>query len=293
MDIQGLRAVAVLMVVAYHAGLYVPGGFVGVDVFFVISGFVITAMLAREWQKYGRIRFGRFYLRRFKRLTPALALTVSVTVLASALLLSPTGDQQNAAQTGLGALLLGANIVIARTTGGYFDAPAESNPLLNMWSLSVEEQFYLLFPIVLALSWAASGRWRTIRIPMMVVSVIGFASFALAVLGSSGFSAPSSWMLALLNVSLGFYSPLTRAWEFAAGALLALAASRLAVMPARLALVSGVAGAAGLTASLWVITASTPFPGAWTLLPVVATLLLLMAGTGVPMRSPGAWPCRS
>lgn len=113
LDIQGLRAVAVLMVVAFHAGLPVPGGFVGVDVFFVISGFVITAMLMREWAATGRIRLGRFYLRRFKRLTPALALTVAVVMTASFLLLSPLGTQQTAATTAIGAMLLAANGVIA------------------------------------------------------------------------------------------------------------------------------------------------------------------------------------
>src|SRR3954451_13550006 len=93
-DVQGLRAVAVLAVVAFHAGLPVPGGFAGVDVFFVISGFVITRTLLREWQETGRIDFAAFYKRRFKRLTPALALVVSVTVVAAALFLSPLGAQQ-------------------------------------------------------------------------------------------------------------------------------------------------------------------------------------------------------
>ena len=152
-DIQGLRAVAVLMVVAFHAGLPFPGGFVGVDVFFVISGFVITGMVLRERRATGRIRFGQFYLRRFKRLTPALALVVAVTVTASAAVLSPLGTQQTAAKTGIGAMLLAANVVIARTTGGYFDADAATNPLLHTWTLSVEEQFYLAFPALIALGW--------------------------------------------------------------------------------------------------------------------------------------------
>ena len=152
-DIQGLRAIAVLVVVAFHAGLPMPGGFVGVDVFFVISGYVIATMLQREWQATGRVDFVRFYVRRFKRLTPALALTVLVTMLVSAFVLSPLGSQQAAGQTALGALFLSANAVIATITGGYFDAPAEGNPLLNMWSLSVEEQFYLIFPLLLAVAW--------------------------------------------------------------------------------------------------------------------------------------------
>lgn len=93
LDIQGLRAIAVLMVVAFHAGLPIPGGFVGVDVFFVISGFVITGMLHREWTATGRLRFGQFYLRRFQRLTPALALVVAVVMVVSILALSPVGPQ--------------------------------------------------------------------------------------------------------------------------------------------------------------------------------------------------------
>ena len=147
-----------LLVVAFHAGLSVPGGFVGVDVFFVISGFVITAMIQREHSTTGRFRFGRFYLRRFKRLTPALALMVAVTMLLSFCLLSPFGAQQTAALTGLGAMVLGANFVISKRTGDYFDLPAESNPLLHTWSLSVEEQFYLMFPAFLLLGWLLTRR---------------------------------------------------------------------------------------------------------------------------------------
>jgi peptidoglycan/LPS O-acetylase OafA/YrhL len=129
-DIQGLRALAVIAVIAFHAGLPVPGGFVGVDVFFVISGFVITAMLMREWASSGRIAFGTFYLRRFRRLTPALALMVGVTMIAAAFLLSPLGPQETAAQTGIGAMLLVANAVIAATTGGAAGSfpPSSSSP---------------------------------------------------------------------------------------------------------------------------------------------------------------------
>ena len=116
LDIQGLRALAVLMVVAFHAGLPVPGGFVGVDVFFVISGFVITGMLLREREATGRIRFGAFYSRRFKRLHPALALMVAVTAVISSLVLSPFGPQQAVAETAGGAMLLRREWVIAGAT---------------------------------------------------------------------------------------------------------------------------------------------------------------------------------
>ena len=270
LDIQGLRALAVLMVVAFHAELPVPGGFVGVDVFFVISGFVITAMLQREWQATGRIRFGAFYLRRFKRLTPALALMVATTAIFASLVLSPLGSQQNAAETGIGAMLLSANWVIAGATGGYFDAPAATNPLLNTWSLSVEEQFYLAFPAILALGWLwGRGFRRAKHAAVVLVGLAASVSFVLADLGSA--VSTSNWLL-------GFYSPVTRAWEFALGALLALVASRLAIRSRSATLALGMLGAGMVGASLVLITESTRFPGVWTLLPVLGTLLLILVG---------------
>ena len=273
-DIQGLRAVAVLMVVAFHAGLPVPGGFVGVDVFFVISGFVITAMLHREWNQNGRIRFRRFYLRRFKRLTPALALMVTVTMLISLAVLSPLGPQQEAAKTAVGAMLLVANFVIARTTGGYFDAPAETNPLLNTWSLSVEEQFYLVFPALIALGWFLARRHGWLRFsPQLLLGAIAVISFSLAIASANGLTFRGSGSI------LGFYSPFTRVWEFAVGALLTLALVRWTRRAPLLMTVLGTAGLLMLAASLWLITDTTPFPGPWTLLPVAGTLLLLLAGS--------------
>ena len=273
LDIQGLRAIAVLLVVAFHAGLGVPGGFVGVDVFFVISGFVITAMLEREWNATGRLNFGRFYLRRFKRLTPALAIMVAVTVAASAALLSPLGRQQIAAKTAIGVMLLGANMVIARTTGGYFDAPAETNPLLNTWSLSVEEQFYLAFPLILALGWALARRTRTVVFsPLIIVGLIALGSFALAVTGSAGHLLSwGSWLV-------GFYSPFTRAWEFGAGALLSLGIRRLTISSSAVTGGAGSVGIAALLSSLWLITGSSRLLGMWTLLPVAGTALLIWSG---------------
>jgi peptidoglycan/LPS O-acetylase OafA/YrhL len=287
-DIQGLRAVAVLMVVAFHAGLPVPGGFVGVDVFFVISGFVITGMLLRERRATGRIRFGQFYLRRFKRLIPALALMVAVTMITSVAVLSPLGTQQTAAKTGIGAMLLVANAVIARTTGGYFDADASTNPLLHTWTLSVEEQFYLAFPALIALGWYIASRRRALRFTphVFVVSIavvsFGLASFGLAVLSS--LTQLRAWLLdsygPATEAMLGFYSPATRSWEFALGVLLALVAQRLMILSRRITLALGFVGTSMLIASLWLISGTTPFPSAWTFIPVIGTLLVLAAGTG-------------
>ena len=273
-DIQGLRAIAVLMVIVFHADLPVPGGFVGVDVFFVISGFVITAMLHREWLRAGRIRFREFYVRRFKRLTPALAVMVSVVVVTSAIVLSPIGGQAPVVRTALGAMLLSANFVAAGSVGGYFDSSAESNPLLNTWSLSVEEQFYLVFPALLALGWYAGRRRGTLRFgPISLVAGVTVASFALAFASSMGLIFPGS------DILLGFYSPFTRAWEFSAGALLALLLARRTLPDGRAGSALGVLGLMLLASSLWLISDATPFPGPWTLLPVTGTLLLLLSGT--------------
>jgi peptidoglycan/LPS O-acetylase OafA/YrhL len=273
-DIQGLRAIAVLMVVAFHAGLPMPGGFVGVDVFFVISGFVITGMIHREHSTTGRFRFGRFYLRRFKRLTPALALMVAVTMVLSFCLLSPFGSEQTAAQTGIGAMLLVANFVIAQNTGGYFDAPAESNPLLHTWSLSVEEQFYLVFPAILLLGWVLSQRGGR-RIPWVTVLVgtAALISLGLAMMGADALGPSPAKYFA------GFYSPFTRAWEFAVGALLALSTTSRPLRSEKHAQVLAWLGVALLVGSAWLINGATPFPGPWTLLPVAGTLLVIAAGT--------------
>lgn len=263
------------MVVAFHAGLPVPGGFVGVDVFFVISGFVITAMLMREHERTGGIRLWRFYVRRFKRLTPALAVTVAFVMLASLLLLSPLGGQDASGKTGLGAMFLAANVMIARTSGGYFGGPAEFNPLLNMWSLSVEEQFYLIFPALMLAGWMLAKRVGHSRAVLAIfVSTLGLVSFILAMAGAAHLSIP------LMPDSLiGFYGPTTRAWEFALGSLLALGGARVAASRPQTATVLAVGGSIMVVASLWLIGSTTPFPGPWTLLPVVGTLMLLAAGT--------------
>jgi len=273
-DIQGLRAIAVLAVIAYHAGLPIPGGFTGVDVFFVISGFVITEMLFREKIATGTVKLGRFYIRRFRRLMPALGLLVSATVLASWFIYTSQSTQELTAQTGLGAIFFGANAIIAMTTGNYFDALAEANPLLHTWSLSVEEQFYFVFPALLLLGWTFRKALSTRLVIFILILTISALSLALAVFGSSGAEqAPesTSWLL-------GFYSPFTRIWEFGAGALIALAIPTIKLNNAT-ALMISVAGVIAGVAGFTLISDQTPFPGVWTVIPVVATALLLAGGT--------------
>ena len=283
-DIQGLRAVAVLLVVAFHAQLPLPGGFVGVDVFFAISGFVITAMLMREWAATGRIAFRHFYFRRFLRLTPALALTVTVVAAASILLQNPFGAQQTTARTGLGAMFLSANFAIAHAAGDYFAANSITNPLLNTWSLSVEEQFYLAFPALFVLGWTMSRRSgrpsRALLPPTLIVGGIAVLSFGLSTALSYG-STIDEAVTSFFGgpQSTAFYSPFTRAWEFAVGALLALLISRIPRLSTAAAHLVGLAGIGLIAAAALVIDESMPFPGYWALLPVLGAVLVILAGS--------------
>jgi peptidoglycan/LPS O-acetylase OafA/YrhL len=296
LDVQGLRAIAVIAVVLFHAGIILPGGFVGVDMFFVISGFVITLTILRTKEKTGKISLKQFYLRRFRRLAPALAVVILFTLAASAFVLSPLGTQQNAALTALAAALSVGNIAIALTTGDYFDAPAELNPFLHTWSLGVEEQFYVVFPIAIVVGlFLARGRLTPRATVTWVVGLITAVSFALTV--GKGLLPET---LAASNV-LGFYSPVTRAWEFGAGALIALwslGRTRGVSTPLRHTL--SILGFVGLVYSFVAITGQSEFPGLITLIPVLATAALIVAGTGgdgwgskllatKPMTAVGDW----
>lgn len=270
-DLQGLRAVAVLAVLAGHSGLPLSGGFIGVDVFFVISGFIITLMLLREHATTGTISFRRFYIRRIKRLGPALAVTNIVTVILAVLFLSPLGPQQTTFATALGATFGVANWVIAEGTGDYFGTAAEQNPLLHTWSLSVEEQFYLVLPAVvlvaLGLGSRIGRRWSWL-VPFSLLGALAVGSLSSVRMGTA--------------FPFGYYGPSTRAWEFLAGCLLALIISHARNLPKATFPILGLAGSGMMVWGLVSITPETPFPGKWTLVPVVATLLLITAGRGAP-----------
>jgi len=276
-DIQGLRAFAVLAVLAFHAGLPVPGGFVGVDVFFVISGFVICQLILRRLEE-GSFSLRDFYLRRFRRLTPALMTVILFTVIGSALILPPLGGgerspQESTALTAVGAVFLMANVVVHTLSGDYF-GQGQPNPLLHTWSLSVEEQFYLVFPaLLLAVAALARGRARNMRVAAFVaVSLLSLAS--LAMIRGVALGIPvSSW-------ALSYYSTLTRAWEFGVGAAVAVLAPKLTSIPLVVRYVGAGLGLAGLLGSLWLIDASTPFPGKATLLPCVGAALVIGLGEG-------------
>lgn len=284
-DIEGLRGVAVVLVVLYHSELDVSGGFIGVDVFFVISGFVVTGMIMREIEATGSFRLPMFYSGRVRRLLPALAALLVAVAIASALLLSPVStSQKQTARTGVATLVLAANAELYNSPQGYFDT--EPNPLLHMWSLAVEAQFYLFFPPLVFLGWRV-GRRRLRRLtPTTVVAVLlsltACTSFAVS-LGLTG-----------VNAELAFYSSHTRAWEFAAGGILALA-SHVVVRIGRVATgLIGVMGAALIAVAAWRVSAATAYPGTAALLPVVGSIFVIAAGPNASVSTvlatrPAVW----
>ncbi|MBA83889.1 acyltransferase family protein [Thalassobius sp. S69A] len=256
-EIDGLRAVAVLPVILFHAGLDLfSGGFVGVDVFFVISGFLITRIIAEELER-GQFSVLRFYERRARRILPALFCVVAATSVAALVLMLPY--QLQAFGQGLGGVAgFFSNIVFWRQSG-YFAAAAELNPLLHTWSLSVEEQFYLFIPLIMAGLWGRVHR-RTVG----AVLAAGFlVSLVLAQLLTGRMPGASFYLLP------------TRAWELLAGSLLALWMMRRPApaggLPGLLALI----GLGAIGASVLLYSAATPFPSLWTLVPVLGTLAVL------------------
>jgi len=258
-DIQGLRALAIVPVVIYHAvPALAPGGFVGVDVFFVISGFLITRILMRELE-IGKFSITRFYERRVRRLFPALYLVLSLTVVAGYVLLPPDALADLGKSTGATAAFV-SNLYFWRTSG-YFDAASELKPLLHTWSLAVEEQFYLLFPIFLFVI------YRTLR------RHLGIALWACAIASL----ALATWQAEARPLD-GFYLPLGRAYELLIGAIIA-AAPLPAIRGNRLADALSLAGIAMIVASIALFHDGMRFPGAAALLPCIGSALILHLGS--------------
>ncbi|GGI05957.1 acyltransferase family protein [Egicoccus halophilus] len=261
-DIEGLRGIAVLLVMIYHAGAaWLPGGYVGVDVFFVLSGYLITRGLVTELERTGRIALPTFYARRFRRLLPASTLVLVTTVLGARVFASPM-VAESVARDGLWSAAWLANYRFVAVGLDYLAADLAESPLLHFWSLAVEEQFYVLWPLlVLGLAAAFRGRGRRPIVAGLVV--VTLVSFAWAVVDS------------VTDPTLAYLSLHTRAWELAAGALLALVGARLGPGAARLAAGVGLAAVVGAAA---VFDATTTFPGPWALIPVLGTVAVLAAG---------------
>ena len=260
-DIDGLRAIAVLAVVAYHASPRVlPGGFVGVDVFFVISGFLISSLIVKAREE-GRFSIVDFYRRRILRLMPALLLVLACTWALGWALLTPAEFDRLGLHLAAGTTFL-SNFTLWRESG-YFDGEAALKPLLHLWSLAIEEQFYLFWPAFLLLLWPL-GR-RRLLLAAAVVAALSLGANLLTVPQSPG---------------TGFFLPHTRFWELILGAglsLVALPAMRPAVRDGL-----SLAGLALIVAAMLAFSGALAYPGWRALLPTVGALLLIAAG-------PAAW----
>ncbi|UZX04329.1 acyltransferase [Arthrobacter sp. CDRTa11] len=270
-DIQGLRALAVLAVIADHLFHWPSGGFVGVDVFFVISGFLITGLLLREHERTGRISFVDFYRRRVKRILPASVLVLAVTLAGSYLIYSTTRFQSVLWDV-VWAFLFAGNWRFAVVGTDYFASDAVS-PIQHFWSLAVEEQFYFVWPWLMLLIFFVVGKRSSNGTAGRAavgaaIALISLASFAWALAETA--SAPS----------MAYFSTFSRAWELGVGAGLAVAAPVLGQLPAKLRPILSWLGLTGILVSVAVINSGSPFPAPAALLPVLASALVIAAGTG-------------
>jgi peptidoglycan/LPS O-acetylase OafA/YrhL len=281
-DIDGLRAVAVVAVVIHHAFPdLLPGGFAGVDIFFVISGYLISAIILRGLSS-GRFSFATFYLRRVQRIFPALFLVLATTLVIGWYRLIPS-DYAALGQHALGGAAFVSNFLLWQEAG-YFDAESTSKPLLHLWSLAIEEQFYLLWPLALFLL----HRWRVSA--LRCIAVILLLSFAL------------NMALVQRDLTAAFFNPAARAWELMLGAWLAavhlhpqgwhavLGRWTRRSAPPWAATAMAAAGAALLVLGFALLNPERRFPGAWALLPTLGTVLLIAAGPhGTVNRVVLAW----
>ena len=271
-DIEGLRGIAVLIVVAFHCG--VPGfsgGFVGVDVFFVLSGYLITGLLVAEIQKTTRLNLLQFYARRVRRLLPACALTLVITLLVGALILAPQ-ELTLAGRAARATALYMSNVFFAVNAADYFAADVESNPMLHTWSLAVEEQFYLFWPLLIMLGLQLL---RSRRALLAVLSGLTVVSLGVSV-----------WFTAN-GGTFAFYQLPARAWEFGMGGLAVLLPPGTLKLPSSRWLALGWLGLVAIVGAGFYISGNTNFPGWIALVPVMGTVAALVAGAEQPNRGAG------
>jgi len=280
-ELEGLRAVAVGLVVLYHGGISaLAGGFVGVDVFFVLSGFLITGLIVRELRETGALSLPAFYARRARRLLPAAAIVLVATVVASAVVMPPL-RMPDVAGDAAAAAVYASNLRFAFQATDYLAAELDPSPLLHFWSLGVEEQFYLFWPALLALVAVGLGRRRAAsgsgpdgsaerrldgsaeRRLMWVVAGTAVASFALGV------------VLTDIAEPWAFFSLPARAWELALGALIALGVARLSRLPRAIGGPTVAAGLAMVVVAGLALNETIPFPGLAALLPTVGAALVI------------------
>ena len=264
-DIEGLRGVAVLLVIAYHARIWgFSGGYIGVDVFFVLSGYLISGLLLREFEQTNRINFRRFYARRIRRLLPATMVVLFASLLIASFVYSPI-EMRRMSATAARVALDTSNIYFAEQSTVYTDASV-STDFLHMWSLAVEEQFYLVWPLIILLAAYVGRRWWTTR-----KAVVGMMALVLTM------SLVYCIVLTGSDQILAFYSSPPRFWEFALGGLAAILPSRW-FSNRRVTTAAGFLGLLLLVIVVPTYNDSSVFPGFLALVPVLGTVLALVAG---------------
>ncbi len=265
-DVQGLRALAVAVVILGHAHLPgFRGGFVGVDVFFVVSGFVISSLLLHEATSTGRVRVGAFYARRARRILPAVGVVLVATSVFAAVRLPFTRVSELVTDVRWSALFA-ANVHFSRLGTNYFEQGRAVSPVQHLWSLAVEEQFYLVWPVLLMLVFAVVSRGRQLRVTWILVTATWLASLAWSVVLTTRSPVPA------------YFSTLTRTWELATGALLALAAHWLLRLGERWRNALALAGLAAIATAVVTYDETTAFPGWRAVVPVAGTAAVIAAG---------------
>lgn len=282
-EVQALRALAVGLVVIYHIWPYrLPGGFIGVDVFFVISGFLITAHLAREYESTGSISLSRFWARRIRRLLPAAFVVLAACTILAFVVLPAVVLQETLRQIAASAGYV-LNWVLAADSVDYLAAGNQPTVVQHYWTLSVEEQFYIAWPLLVVAVALVVGRLRGRRPRASVV--FGWTGLVVVAL-----SLAYSVYLTAFSPSVAYFATTTRAWEFAAGGLLAVAVARWPHAVERVRSWAPVSRTAALTvlgvaiigASSFIINGDSAFPGAVAAFPVIGTLLVILGGTPQP-----------
>ena len=277
-DLQGMRAVAVLTVFSNHLFDWPSGGFVGVDIFFVLSGFFITGILIRERTSNRRLSFQDFYVRRVKRILPSAVLVLVVTV-AGSYVLFPAIRAKETLVDALYAAVFAANFRFEAVGADYFQQTQPPSPLQHYWSLSIEEQFYFVWPALLVLIFALTRglrrggrRWARHQSLLAVMIGIVATSFAWAM------------YLSVNDANAAYFSTFTRVWELGVGALVAIAGPWMMNIPSSIRPWIAYLGLAGVAASLLLIDPTDRFPAPWAALPVVATALVIASFHGGEVR---------
>lgn len=278
LDLQGMRAVAVLMVFANHLFDWPPGGFVGVDVFFVLSGFFITGLLVRERTTTGTVSFRNFYIRRIKRILPSALLVLAATVIGSYILF-PAVRARDTLLDALYAALFVSNFRFEAVGADYFQQDQPPSPLQHYWSLSIEEQFYFVWPALLVALFLITRRFMHAGRPWVRQWSL-FAAMAAVVAASFAWATH----LSRSDPNVAYFSTFTRVWELGIGALLAIAAPWCARIPAVVRPALAYLGLAGVVSSLFVVDPGVQFPAPWAALPVVSTAVVVASFQGAEVR---------